>query len=253
MNKNERVRRILDELNKENVIEVKQMSENFQVSMETIRRDLEALEKQHFLKRVHGGAIALKRNIHATNFTERKMIHIQEKQMIAKACVSLVQENDFLAFDVSTTNTMIVQELINHYKKLTILTNSLLIAQQVAYDTDWTILLPGGQVNNNELFVGGSASIEYINQFQIDKFFMSISGFTPEIGFMDYGFQEFEVKKAMYDNANQIYAVADHHKFGQYAPLKICEASEVTGLVTDEGIDQKIVKFFEDNKHLIYY
>lgn len=253
MNKNERFRRILEELNKHNIVEVKQMSEDFQVSMETIRRDLEILEKEHFLKRVHGGAIALKRNIHATNFKERKTIHIKEKQMIAKKCVSLVQENDFLAFDVSTTNTMIVQELINHFKQLTVLTNSLLIAKEIAYHTDWIILFPGGQINNNELFVGGSTAIEYITGFQIDKFFMSVSGFTPEIGFMDYGFQEFEVKKAMYANANQVYAVADHHKFGQYATMKICQASEVTGLVTDEGVDEKIVKFFEENKYLIYY
>ena len=104
MNKNERVSRILEELNKHNIVEVKQLSDDFKVSMETIRRDLESLEKQYFLKRVHGGAIALKRNIHATNFNERKTVHIKEKQHIAKNCVALVQEGDFIAFDVSTTN-----------------------------------------------------------------------------------------------------------------------------------------------------
>ena len=253
MNKNERVSRILEELNKNNIVEVKQLSDDFKVSMETIRRDLESLEKQYFLKRVHGGAIALKRDIHATNFKERKTVHIKEKQKIAKNCVDLVQEGDFIAFDVSTTNSTIVEEFINHFKQLTVLTNSLLIAQQIAYNTDWIILFPGGQINNNELFVGGSTAIEYINRFQIDKFFMSISGFTPEIGFMDYGFQEYEGKTAMFENSNQVYAVADHHKFGQHATMKICHASEVTGLVTDEGVGEEIITFFEDNKYLIYY
>ena len=99
MNKNERFKIILDELNKHKSVQVKQLSEEFSVSMETIRRDLEELEEQHYLKRVYGGAVALKRNIQAQNFIERKNIHIKEKQMLAKNCVPLVKEGDFIAFD----------------------------------------------------------------------------------------------------------------------------------------------------------
>ncbi len=253
MNKNERFKIILDELNKHKSVQVKQLSEEFSVSMETIRRDLEELEEQHYLKRVYGGAVALKRNIQAQNFIERKNIHIKEKQMLAKNCVPLVKEGDFIAFDASTTNAMIAQEFMDHFKHLTVLTNDLLNAQQMALNSNWTVLIPGGEINNRELFIGGASAIEYINQFQIDKYFMSISGFTPEIGFMDYGFKEYEIKMAMFRNSNQIYIAADHHKFGQHAMIKVCKANEVTGVITDDGINQETIRYFKDNMYPLYY
>lgn len=253
MNKNERFNIILEELHKHKSVQVKQLSEEFGVSMETIRRDLEILEEQHYLKRIYGGAVTLKQNIQAQNFIERKNVHIKEKQMLAKNCVHLVKEGDFIAFDVSTTNTTIAQELMNHFKHLTVLTNDLINAQLIALNTKWTILFPCGEINNNELFVGGASAIEYINQFQIDKFFMSISGFTPEIGFMDYGFQEYEIKMAMFRNSNQVYVAADHHKFGQHAMIKVCQMNQVNGVITDKGIDETTVKFFEENKFPLYF
>ena len=253
MNKNERFKIILDELHKHKSVQVKELSNTFNVSMETIRRDLEELENQHYLKRVYGGAVVLKRNIQAQNFIERKNIHIKEKQMLAKNCVPLVKEGDFIAFDASTTNAMIAQEFMDHFKQLTVLTNDLLNAQQIALNTSWTVLVPGGELNNQELFIGGASAIDYIHQFQIDNYFMSISGFTPEIGFMDYGFKEYEIKMAMFRNSNQIYVAADHHKFGQHAMIKVCKAHEVNGVITDGGIDPETVKYFMDNKYPLYY
>ncbi|MGG0719360.1 DeoR/GlpR family DNA-binding transcription regulator [Robertmurraya massiliosenegalensis] len=253
MKKNERFNIILEELHKHRTVQVKHLSETFNVSMETIRRDLEELEAEQFLKRVYGGAIAIKKNTQAKNFIERKTVHIKEKQNLARNCVPLVKEGDFIAFDASTTNLTIVQELMNHFKQLTVLTNDLLNAQQMALNTKWTVLLPGGEINNGELFIGGASAIQYIERFQIDTFFMSVSGFTPELGFMDYGFDEYEVKTAMFRNANQIYAVADHHKFGQHAMIKICHAEEVSGVVTDDRIDKETILFFEKNKYPLYY
>jgi len=251
--KNERFKIILEELYKHKSVQVKLLSDKFGVSMETIRRDLEELEEQHYLKRIYGGAVALKKNIQAQNFIERKNVYTKEKQMLAKKCVHLVKEGDFIAFDASTTNTTIAQEFMNHFKHLTVLTNDLLNAQLIAINTKWTVLFPGGEINNNELFVGGASTIEYINQFQIDKFFMSISGFTPEIGFMDYGFQEYEIKMAMFRNSNQVYVAADHHKFGQHAMIKICQVDQVNGVITDNKIDKEIITFFEENKYPLYF
>lgn len=253
MKKTERSKIILEELQKHKNVRVKELSKQFNVSMETIRRDLEELEAMQYVKRVYGGAVAVKKNIQALNFIERKVIHTNEKKMVAKNCISFIKEGDFIAFDASTTNVFIVQELMNHFKHLTVLTNDLLNAHQMALNTEWTILFPGGEINNHELFVGGGSVVQYINQFQIDLFFMSVSGFTPELGFMDYGFDEFEVKMAMFQNSNQVYIVADHHKFGQHAIIKVCQPDEVNGVITDEQIDEESVKFFTENKLPLYY
>ena len=253
MNKGKRFQVILDELDKHKSVQVKQLSEKFNVSMETIRRDLEELEEQHYLKRVYGGAVPLKKNTQAQHFIERKHIHMKEKQMLAKKCVPLVNEGDLIAFDASTTNAMIAQEFMDHFKQLTVLTNDLLNAQQIAQNTSWTILIPGGEMNNQELSVEGASAIEYIHRFRIDKYFMSISGFTPDIGFMDYGYKEHEIKMAMFRNSDQIYVAADHHKFGQHASIKICKPDKVTGTITNEGIDPEIVRYFRDNKFPLNY
>lgn len=253
MKKTERFAIILEELKNNKTIQVKQLSERFNVSMETIRRDLEELEQGDYLKRVYGGAVLLKKNIPSQNFIERKNYHLKEKRLIAKKCVSLVKEGDFVAFDASTTNATITQEFMSHFKHLTVLTNDIYNAQQIAINTNWTVLLPGGEINNHELFISGASAITYINKFQIDKYFMSISGFSEEIGFTDYGFKECEIKMALFQNANQVYIAADHHKFGQQAMIKVCKANEIDGVITDPDIDAETVAYFREHKYPLYF
>ena len=191
-------------------------------------------------------------NIEEENFLKRRTSYLSEKKDIARKAMSLVREQSFIALDVSTTNLAIAKELVLHFQELTVVTNCLTIAQELALNSRFTVLVPPGKISA-ELFISGLAAVEYIQSFYIDIFFMSISGISPSGGLMDFGFQEFEVKKAMLQSAHQIYAVADQHKFGQHAKIKVCSFSKVAGIITDSGISQEFIDYFTAAEVPFYY
>ncbi|WP_059104325.1 DeoR/GlpR family DNA-binding transcription regulator [Shouchella shacheensis] len=242
----ERYSYILNELNHQKIIKVGTLTRKLNVSTETIRRDLERLEKEGALKRVHGGAIPVPSNIKQTNFVLREEQFQQEKHAIATQAVQFVTEGQCVALDVSTTNTEIARLLASQFRHLTIITNSLIIAQELGQTTNFTVILPGGSMRNSELCIIGDSAIQFINSFHIDLFFMSISGISLKEGLMDYGLGEYEVKLAMYRNARQTYVVADHSKFDVTAMLRVCSIDQVTGIITDAGIQKETQQLFEE-------
>lgn len=252
MNKVKRQELILNQLHQYNFIKIKELSIKLNVSMETIRRDISELEEQHHLVRIHGGAKIRKTNIEEENFIQRRTSYMKEKKDIAQKAMSLITENSFIALDVSTTNLSIAKELILNFKQLTILTNCLTIAQELVLNSDFKVLMPSGELTK-ELFISGNSAINFISNYYTDLFFMSISGVSLNAGLMDYGFQEYEAKKAMLDNSHQIYAVADHHKFGQHAKIKVCDFDKISGIITDRDINKEFIDYFKAEDIPFFY
>lgn len=253
MLKNDRFTFITNYLKEHQTAKVVFLSNQLKVTPETIRRDLEYLEEKGAVKRVHGGAILNQTNISETNFLVRESINIREKELIALEACKVVSNGDFIAMDVSTTNTEISKQLVKNFHKLSILTNSLVIATILSENPDFSIFLPSGKLINSELCIVGASCISYINQFHIDTFFMSVSGISLEKGLMDYGYGEFEVKMAMYQNAINKFVVADHTKFETTAMLRISNVKSVNGIITDPMISPSVVKKYEDHDiHLFY-
>lgn len=247
MNKDKRHTFIMEQLHQHQAIKIKELSLELGVSMETIRRDLAELEELYQLERIHGGAKTRRTNIAEENFLTRRISYMNEKKDIARKAMSLVREKSFIALDVSTTNLAIAKELVLHFKELTILTNCLMIAQELALNSDFTVIVPPGKISK-ELFIAGPSAVEYVSNYYIDLFFMSISGISKSAGLMDYGFQEYEVKKAMLHSSHRIYAVADHHKFGQHAKIKVCQLDKISGIITDSGISKEFIDYFKEEE-----
>jgi DeoR/GlpR family transcriptional regulator of sugar metabolism len=222
-----------------------QLSQFFGVSLETIRRDIVYLEKKGAVVRVHGGAYLNRQVVQETDYLYRAELHTQKKQQIAQKAIDFVKENEVIGLDVSTTNTEIAIELANHFSNLTILTNSMVIAIELAKRSSFHIILPGGEVRNEELCFIGESSVEYLKQFHMDVFFMSFSGVSLEDGFTDYGFGEAQLKKAMYKQADRIYAVGDSSKFDTHALIEVAPLLGVEGILTDDDIDQIQIEKFE--------
>lgn len=249
----DREKYIMDFLKEKQTVKVSFLSKQLQVTPETIRRDLEKLENKGEIVRIHGGAMINQTNIQETNFLYRESINIEEKKQIAIQACEFINEDDFIALDVSTTNTEIAKQLLDHFEKLTILTNSLIIASILNQNSRFEIFMPGGKLRNSELCIVGNSAIEYINQFHIDTFFMSISGISLENGLMDYGHGEYEVKKAMYHNAHNIFVVADHTKFESTSMLRVGDINKITGIITDPFISPGLIKKYEDNGVQLFY
>lgn len=242
---NDRQMLIRDFLQKHRTVKNTQLADHLNVSQETIRRDLDIMEKTGILTRIHGGAYLNQNFVHETDYLYRETIHQHQKKQIAQKAVEFVRENQTIGLDVSTTNTEIALALSLHFQNLTIITNSIVIAIELSKKSKFTILMPGGLIRNEELCFVGESSATYLQQFHLDLLFMSFSGVSLTDGFTDYGFGEAPLKKAMIQNTDQIYAVGDSSKFNVNALLKICPLHHVTALITDNHLAPTIRADFE--------
>lgn len=241
----ERHHRILEKINETHSVKVAELIEEFRVSIETVRRDLEYLESMGKLKRVHGGAILEKDNSVEQSFVAREIIHVEEKREIGEIAARFVQEGQSIAMDVSTTNTEFVKALKKKIKRLTVLTNSLPIAYELSEMPQYTIILTGGTVRNEELCVVGEMAEQFISQFNIDTLFLSMSGISLHSGLTDYGINEWNIKKKMLEHAKKCYVLADSSKFDAVSLLKVCNFNQIDAIITDSKLPEKIKEKYE--------
>ncbi|MDL4839247.1 DeoR/GlpR family DNA-binding transcription regulator [Aquibacillus rhizosphaerae] len=245
---------ILEKLVKEKSVKVANLMDEFGVSDETVRRDLELLESKKQLKRVHGGAVIERQdeNKEEKSFITREFLHVEEKKEVALKAIEYVQEGQSIAMDVSTTNTEFARELKKHFKQLTVLTNSLPIAYELSEMPHFTIILAGGILRNEELCVIGEMTEDFISQFHIDTLFLSASGVSLQSGITDYGVHEWHVKKKMLKSCKKCFVLADSSKFDAVSLLKVCSINEVTGIITDSQLpDSTKQKFISEGITLI--
>lgn len=241
----QRHQQIINLLEKERSVKASDLMQEFSVSFETIRRDLEHLEREGFLKRVHGGAVLETINSVEQSFITRETHRIEEKQAIAELATNFVVEGQSIAMDVSTTNTEIARALKKKFTQLTVITNSLQIATELSEKQNYTIILAGGVLRNQELCVVGNMAEEFISRFNIDVFFMSASGISLSSGITDYGIGEVNIKKRMLKNAQKTFVVADSSKFNNVSLLEVCDLYRVDAILTSPSLNEQIKDKFQ--------
>lgn len=246
---------ILKKLYRDKTLKVADLIEMFGVSMETIRRDLEYLEKEGLLKRVHGGAIPTEMDYRRElPFTIRETKYIDEKNELAEIATKYLSEGQSIALDVSTTNTLFAVALKRKFNKLTIITNSLSIANELVEMPYYTIILTGGVIRNQECSLVGEMAEAFVSQFRVDTFFMSMSGASLTEGITDYGIGEVQIKKKMMKISQKTIVLGDSSKFDAVSLLKVCECNEVDKFITDSKISQEMVeKFSKGGIEIIYF
>ncbi|MBU5441102.1 DeoR/GlpR family DNA-binding transcription regulator [Paenibacillus sp. MSJ-34] len=250
----ERHRLIIDRLNENKTIRTSELIEAFGVSFETIRRDLEYLESKGLLQRVHGGAILRELDYsHEIPLPIRESIYREEKSEIARIAARYVEDGMSVALDVSTTNTWIAKELKARCKRLTIITNSLVIANELISMPDYTLILIGGTIRHEEQSLVGGLAEEFAARFYADLFLMSLSGVTLKEGITDNAIGETQIKKIMHTNAKRTIALADSSKFEQISLIRVCGCEEVERFVTDSRIDRKLVERYRQEGIEIVY
>ena len=150
-----------------------------------------------------------------------------------------------IELDVSTTNRQIARVLKDKFNRLTIITNSLPIMNELIDMPNYTLIMIGGIIRNAEQSIIGDLAEEFASRFHADLFFMSMSGVTIEDGITDYGIGEIQVKKIMQANAKHTIALADSSKFDHVSLIKICACSQVDRFVTDSKIDRELVELYK--------
>lgn len=234
----ERRNKILAILQKESRVLVSDLSKAFNVTEETIRRDLEKLENEGYAKKTYGGAI-MNENVNVDlPFTVRKTTNVTGKLEIAEVIASLIQDGDHIMMDASSTAVYIAKQLKNK-KNLTIITNSVEILIELSDVTGWKVLSTGGVLKEGSLSLIGYQAEKMIGSFHVDKTIISCKGLDIEKGISDSNEMEAHIKKLMLDSANVRILAADSSKFDKISFTKICELSDIDMIVTDAEPDQR--------------
>ncbi len=235
----ERRAKIVQMLKYERTVKVSALMQAFGVSVETIRRDLEFLEDEGFLKRVYGGAIRKGVFGEEPTYDTREVINLDAKKAIAAEAAKLIENGDTVFIDIGTT-CLEVAKLLSDKKSLTILTNSFMIAKEMTDFPGCRVFLLGGELRKGELSVSGFLTSTNLNLFNADKAIIGAGGVTVESGITDYHPEEAYVRRLMIDRSKYCVVVADRSKFGVVAMNVVCPLEKIGVLVTDDLISEEM-------------
>lgn len=241
----ERRNQILEKLQEEKKVIVSELSELFEVSEETIRRDLDKLEKEGLATKSYGGAVLNENNNADMPFSVRKKKNMRGKQLIGELIEGLVSDGDHIILDPSTTAVSIVKALKNK-KRLTIISNSIEVLVELADTSGWDVISTGGTLKENYLALVGPRAMEGISSFNADKVILSCKGIDMEKGLTDANEMFSQVKQTMLHSATQKILAADHTKFDKVAFSKICDVADIDMIVTDVRPSEAWMEYLKD-------
>jgi DeoR family fructose operon transcriptional repressor len=249
----ERYRKILSVLEREGSVRVSNLVKLFSMSTETIRRDLEFLEKQGFLRRVYGGAVLTKLNTEKLGFVDREKEHLKEKKEIAEIALRYIEEGQSLALDYGTTTLEVAKAIKNKFENLTIVTNSLIIASELSNMPKYSVIVSGGILKYEEISLFGALALESIGRFHVDTAFISATGISLKEGLTDYILEGIEIQKKMIDISDEVIVLAASNKFDCVSLAKVCDIDRVNMIITDSGLNKSIYDKYSKNGVSIEY
>ncbi|TNH09175.1 DeoR/GlpR family transcriptional regulator [Testudinibacter sp. TR-2022] len=216
----------------------------FNVTSQTIRRDLNELAEQNVIRRHHGGA-ASPSNSENSDYTERKSFFSKEKQAIAQQVAGLIKNGSSLFIDIGTTPEAVAYALLEH-QNLRIVTNNLNAAHILMRKADFEITIAGGNLRSDGGIIG-EATVDFISQFRLDYCILGISAIDEDGALLDYDFHEVQVKRALMQSSRKILLVADHSKFSRKAIVRLAAISEVDILLTDALPPENIAQLLQQH------
>ena len=214
---------------------VADLAAQFEVSGVTIRKDLLVLESAQRLVRAHGGAIAIDRSRPELSFDIRERLQAEEKSRIGAAGADLVRDGESIVMDASTTALSVARQLKarSGWSQLTIITNGLRIAFELAGQPGITVLMLGGRVRWEALSVVGQLGDGLFDRINVQKAFLGAAGFTVESGLSDATDEEAQIKRSMVSAAREVIAIVDHTKWERAAFATFCATDQVGLVLTD--------------------
>lgn len=212
-------------------VTVEDLARRFEVSAQTIRKDLNELCDRRLLTRVHGGAI-IASGVENLAYDARRFVAAEEKKAIGRAAAGLIPNNCSLFINIGTTTEEVAAALSSH-EELLVITNNLNVAMQLYRHPRIDVVVAGGSVRGSDGAVVGSTAISIIRQFKVDHAVIGASAIDDEGALLDFDFREVEVSQAIIENARSVMLVADSTKLRRSAPVRIAHIGQVNTFVTD--------------------
>lgn len=238
--KEERLHQIIEIARLEGRVIPAEISRILGVSEVTIRRDLQYLATKGILKRSHGGALIAKPGSEEPPVIQRLQENRSIKEAIGEAAADLIEDNETVFIGSGSTPTYVARNLVAR-KNLTVVTNGLSIAMELATATGVTVVVLGGMLRTSELSLIGHIAEQALNEVRVDKVVMGIPAISLESGLTNDYLPEVMTDRAIIDMAQQLILVADHTKFGKVASAYLAPLSRVSILVTDSQTDSEML------------
>jgi DeoR family transcriptional regulator, fructose operon transcriptional repressor len=247
MTTEQRRTRIIELLEQHGSVQVEALSQQFSVSLVTIRKDLSELEARGLLHRTHGGATWAHRSLFNPSFREKVHLQQLEKQAIARVALEFVEEGDSLILDAGSTTQTLARVMKKRFRHLHVITNSVPIALELA-DTTWEILLLGGTVRHHSMALIGPATVRALERYHADKAFVSATGVSVDRGYTTPNDIEAQTKRAMIQAAENTIAIVDSSKLGRATLASFAALEDVKRLVTDWNVSSELLEVFARRK-----
>ena len=246
MKQSKRHQEIIDLVMSQGYVSTDDLVARFNVSPQTIRRDLNELADENKIRRHHGGATVPSSSVN-TAYTTRQVLQLEQKDRIAQALVSHIPDGATLFIDIGTTPEAVARALMNH-KDLRIVTNNLNVASLLMAKEDFRVILAGGEVRNRDGGIVGEATLDFVSQFRLDFGILGISGIDLDGSLLDFDYHEVRVKQAIIENSRCVMLGVDHTNFGRNAMVNLGDISQVNMLFTDQLPPVSLVERLQENE-----
>jgi DeoR family transcriptional regulator, glycerol-3-phosphate regulon repressor len=212
-------------------VEVEALADEFDVTTQTIRRDLNELSLSGLLARVHGGAVLATR-VSNVAYAERRAVAAAEKHAIGLRAAQLIPDGCSVIINIGTTTEEVARALADR-RDLVVVTNNLNVVGILSGGADKEIIITGGVVRQSDGAIVGDEAVEFIRKFKADFAVIGASALDEDGAIMDFDLREVAVARAIVANARRTVLVCDRLKFERSAPVRICDVAEIHAFVTD--------------------
>ena len=231
---------ILDIARSQGRVVVDELATRFDVTVQTIRRDLSDLAVAGHLDRVHGGAVA-RVGVANIGYEERRRMNEAAKAAIARACAAAIPDGSSIILNLGTTTEAVARELLSH-RNITVITNNINVANTLVANPDCEIMVAGGGLRRSDGGLVGELTTQFFEQFKVDVAVIGASALDGDGDLLDYDLAEVRVSKTIIRQARRRMLVCDHSKLSRSAPVRLASLAEIGEVFTDQPFPESLAR-----------
>lgn len=236
---------IMNELHRNGIVKVKELSEKFETSSETIRRDINLLERKNLVNKVYGGAVLAGSTIKDSLYSSRETLHAKEKAAIGKLAASLIHDQNTIILGSGTT-TLEIAKNIKHLHNLTVITNSIPVILELL-PTGMNIFCTGGAIGAVDLNMSDAFALNALKNYHVDMAFITALGITQQAGVTCYTPEESLLAKQIQHQARQTVLAIDSSKFDHNSLVVQGQIHDYDIIITDSNVSTHYITDFANN------
>ena len=230
---NPRQAALLEAVREQGSASVEALAQRFQVTLQTVRRDVGLLASAGLLARFHGGVRVPASTTENIGYLQRQRLNHEAKQRIAQTVAERVPDDCSLIVNIGTTTEAVAEELMRRRKGLRVITNNLNVAAILSDHPDCELFVAGGAVRPRDRAIIGEAAVEFVRQFKVDIALIGISGIEADGSLRDFDYREVSVARAILEQSREVWLAADHSKFHRPAMVELARLDHLDRLFTD--------------------